>query len=196
MPISEYVGYFKQHVRDSAGVVFHNGDIYPPNYERVNAVSWVQTNDPVTVPDRLIPSDKSYRLDRAVYAIMSEWRFGKAFREHVIDPVLFRGNPVEWRNYEASYDVAELEPSSREQSTYVLEEYFIPVERFDEFMPKMRAVFNKHDVNVINVSIRHAKPDPGTLLAWAPRETFAFVVYYKQGTARPNVARSACGPAR
>ena len=53
-------------------------------------------------------------------------------------------------------------------------------------MPKMRAVFEKHDVNVINVSIRHAKPDPGTLLSWAPNETFAFVVYYKQGTSAPE----------
>ena len=186
LPITEYYTYFKQHVRDSAGVVFHNGDIYPPNYERVNAVTWSETDDPVTVPDRLIPTGKPYRLDRFVYSVMSEWPFGKGIREHVIDPFLFRGSPVEWRNYEASYDVRELEPSSRETSTYVLEEYFIPVEHLDEFVPKMRAVFQKHHVNVINVSIRHAMPDPGTLLAWAPRESFAFVVYYKQGTTTPD----------
>jgi hypothetical protein len=34
---------------------------------------------------------------------------------------------------------------------------------------------------VLNVSIRHALPDPGTLLAWAREEVFAFVVYYEQG---------------
>jgi FAD/FMN-containing dehydrogenase len=182
MPISQYYAYFKQHIRDSSAVIFHNGDIYPPHYERVNAVTWSQTNDPVTMPDRLIPTGKPYRLDRFVYWMMSEWPYGKSIREHVVDPMLFRDSPVEWRNYEASYDVRELEPSSREQSTYVLEEYFIPVEHFDDFVPKMRAVFQKHRVNVINVSIRHALADPGTLLAWAPREAFAFVVYYKQGT--------------
>jgi len=186
MPVTKYGSYFKDQVRDSAAVIFHNGDIYPPKYERVNAVTWSRTNDSVTVPDRLIPSDKSYRLDRAVYAIMSGWPGGKGFREHVVDPLLFRSSPVEWRNYEASYDVAELEPASRAKSSYVLEEYFIPVERFDDFVPKMRAVFNKHDVNVVNVSIRHAKHDPGTVLAWAPREAFAFVVYYKQGTSAPE----------
>ena len=186
MPITQYGAYFRERVRDSASVIFHNGDIYPPKYERVNAVSWTRTDDSVTVADRLIPANKSYRLDRAVYSIIADWPLGKAFREHVVDPMLFRGAPVEWRNYEASYDVAELEPSSRERGTYVLEEYFIPVERFDEFVPKMRAVFEKHDVNVVNVSIRHALPDPGTLLAWAPREAFAFVVYYKQGTTAPE----------
>jgi hypothetical protein len=46
----------------------------------------------------------------------------------------------------------------------------------------MRRVFQKHRAKVFNVSIRHALPDPGTLLAWAPEEVFALVVYYEQGT--------------
>jgi hypothetical protein len=37
-------------------------------------------------------------------------------------------------------------------------------------------------VNVVNVSIRHALADSVSLLAWAPTEVFAFVVYYKQET--------------
>jgi FAD/FMN-containing dehydrogenase len=96
--------------------------------------------------------------------------------------MLFAGNPVTWRNYEASYDTAELEPASRATSTYALEEYFVPVPRFSEFVVRMRDILQRHDVNVINVSIRHANDDPGSLLAWAKTEVFAFVLYYKQGT--------------
>ncbi len=66
----------------------------------------------------------------------------------------------------------------------MLQEYFIPVERFDEFVPRMRDILRRHDVNVINVSIRHAVADPGALLAWARGETFAFVIYYKQKTGK------------
>jgi FAD/FMN-containing dehydrogenase len=182
MPITQYRRWFAQHVRDSAGVVFHNADIYPDAYEMVNAVSYVRTDDPVTVPERLIPRDADYGVNRFAYRVISEWPFGKAIRQHVIDPLLYRGEPVSWRNHEASYDVAELEPTSRESSTYVLQEYFVPVERFDDFVPKMAHVLRKHDVNVINVSIRHALPDRGSLLAWARGEVFAFVLYYKQGT--------------
>jgi hypothetical protein len=115
--------------------------------------------------------------------MISEWPFGKAIRRRIIDPMIFAGEPVSWRNHEASYDVAELEPASRASSTYVLQEYFVPVDRFDEFVPKLRDVLHRrHRVNVINVSIRHAKPDPGSLLAWARTEVFAFVLYYEQGT--------------
>jgi FAD/FMN-containing dehydrogenase len=182
LPVTEYARYFSGRIRDSADVIFHNGDIFPDDYTTVSAVSYVRTTDSVTVPDRLIPKDRSYRLNRFVYSVISEWPFGKEIRQHVVEPLLYRGTVVEHRNYEASYDVADLEPGSRDASTYVLQEYFVPVEQFDAFVPKMAAVFRKHDVNVINVSIRHALPDPGTLLAWAPREVFAFVVYYKQGT--------------
>jgi len=64
----------------------------------------------------------------------------------------------------------------------VLQEYFVPVERFDDFVPQIRDVFQRHRVNVVNVSIRHANADPESLLAWARSEVFAFVIYYKQGT--------------
>jgi FAD/FMN-containing dehydrogenase len=191
MPVSQYRQYFVDQVRGSPTAVFHNADIYPNDYSTVNAVTYSRTDEPVTVEDRLIPR-RSYGLNQFVYWIVSEWPWGKAIRQHVVDPIVFRGEPVTWRNYEASYDVAELEPKSRKTSTYVLQEYFVPVERFDQFVPKMRDVLRRNGVNVINVSIRHAKPDPGALLAWARSEVFAFVLYYKQdndGDSRQKVAR-------
>lgn len=50
----------------------------------------------------------------------------------------------------------------------------------------MRQTLQNHGVNAIYVSIRHAKQDPGSLLAWARTEVFAFVIYYKQGTSDPD----------
>jgi FAD/FMN-containing dehydrogenase len=45
----------------------------------------------------------------------------------------------------------------------------------------MKDVLKQHKVKVANISIRHAKADPGTLLAWARGDTFALVLYYRQG---------------
>ena len=125
----------------------------------------------------VLPAESARLLDDVRAARQVGW-----LRQHVVDPLVLRGEPVSWRNCEASYDVAELEPGSRDDETYVLQEYFVPVERFDDCMPKMRRVFRTHRVNVINVSIRHALPDSVSLLSWAPNEVFAFVVYYKQET--------------
>ena len=182
MPVSEYRQHFVDHVRDLSEAVFHNGDLYPDAYTTVHAVTYTTTSDSVTIGDRLHPESASYGLHRLVYWIVSDWPFGKMFRQQIVDPFTFRGEPVTWRNYEASYDTAELEPASRATSTYVLQEYFVPIDRFDQFVLRMRDVLRRYDVNVINVSIRHARPDPGSILAWARTEVFAFVIYYKQDT--------------
>lgn len=182
MLVADYLSYFRKNVRDDSTVIFHNADIYPPAYESAHIVSYRKTNDSVTIADRLLPRDQNDFRHRAAYTMMSSWSLGKKVREYVLDPYLYRDSPVTWRNYEASYDVSELEPSSREHDSYVLQEYFVPVDSLMVFVPRMRAVFQNRNVNVVNVSIRHALPDPGTNLAWAPNEVFAFVVYYKQRT--------------
>jgi FAD/FMN-containing dehydrogenase len=192
MPVSSYLAYFRQQVRADSTAVFHNGDLYPPALETIHAVTYRRTGDPVTVADRIHPPHQHSWMHRAAYSMISEWPGGKWMRAHLLDPVIFAGQPVTWRNYEASYDVSALEPSSRARETYVLQEYFIPVDSLMAFVPRMRRVLTAHDVNTVNVSIRHALPDPGTYLAWAPNEVFAFVLYYKQRTdpaARREVGR-------
>jgi FAD/FMN-containing dehydrogenase len=182
MPISRYKDFFFTNIRNSPKAVFHNGDIYPPGFNTVRAVTWSETDKPVTNKDRLIGRNENHWLNRQLIWMTSAWPFGKWLRHHVIDPLVYLRDPVVWRNHEASYDVAELEPASRKDSTYVLQEYFVPVKRFDEFYPEMTTILNRYHVNVMNISIRYARQDPGSLLAWAKSEVFTFVLYYKQGT--------------
>jgi len=182
LPAAGYVDYFRKHVRDSRRAVFHNADLYPPRYEKVLSVSWLETERPVTEPHRLMPLRRRYPLHRYFLWAISETLSGKWRREYIIDPLFYFRSKVHWRNYEAGYDVAELEPVSRKRRTYVLQEYFVPVDRFGEFVPKLAEILQRHRVNVLNVSVRHAVRDPGSLLAWAREEVFAFVLYYKQRT--------------
>jgi FAD/FMN-containing dehydrogenase len=181
MPVTEYQRYFFDQVRENKDAIFHNGDLYPPDFETVNAITYSATEETLTTSARLI-QPRSYAVERFGFWVVSEWPLGKTFRRRVYDPLSQDDQEITWRNYEASRDAAELEPASRDSATYALEEYFIPVERFYSFVPRMREIFKRYRVNVINVSIRHARQDPGSLLAWARTEVFAFVVYYKQGT--------------
>src|SRR5512146_548322 len=194
LQVADYLNYFRRRIQPDTGVVFHNADLYPPAYEVAHAVSYVQTALPVTVPGRIQPADQASWTHRLGYRLITSGRLGKWLRQHILDPAMFRGNPVTWRNYEASYDVSELEPASRAHSTYVLQEYFVPADSLPVFVPRLRHILQSHRVNAVNVSIRHALPDPGTYLAWAPgpADVFAYVLYYKQGTgpeARQEVGR-------
>jgi SAM-dependent methyltransferase len=181
MPASSYKDFFFTTVRNDGAAVFHNADLRPP-YDHATAVTYYETDRPVTVKARLRAKGGNYWAQKLMIYLITERPWGQLYRR-LIDWARERlPNPVVWRNYEASYDVLELEPNSRKDSTYVLQEYFIPVEKFDEFRPRMAEILNRYKVNALNVSVRHAKADPGSTLAWARQEVFAFVLYHKQST--------------
>src|SRR5262249_22564124 len=186
MPLPGYRAYFEKNVHSYHDVIFHNADIFPGAFDTMRVTSYVKTDKPVTIHERLIPPNADYSTDREVLAVVSDWPGGKWIRQHIVDPWIYRGSAGEWRNYEASYDVQELEPASRKRSPYVLQEDFVPVDRLEPFVGEMTRVLNEHHVNVINVSIRHSRADPGTVLAWARSEVFSCVLYYKQGTAEAD----------
>mgnify|MGYP000473161030 CR=1 FL=1 len=179
---SKYNDFFQNTIKNDSNVIFQNGDLYPPNYDQVNNVSWKVSDKELTDTTRIRPKDENYFLASTLIEFVSWGDFGKWLRSDILDPLYLGSEKVVWRNNEASYDVAELEPISNGEQTYVLQEYFIPVNNIQSFIPKMKAIYDKFDVNVINVSIRHAHPDKESFLSWAPEEVFAFVIYYKQNT--------------
>jgi FAD/FMN-containing dehydrogenase len=182
MRADEYKSYFFRKLRDDSTIVFSSADIYPNKYNKIRSVTHRLTQKEVTIPTRIKPVKKKYTFNQVAYTVISGFPFGKWIRQHIIDPIRYRNSSVEWRNYEAVSNVEELEPKSRKKATYVLEEYFVPVDNFNRFYPEMAKILRDNNVNVINISIRNAHPDPGTLLAWAQTEVFSFVIYYKQGT--------------
>ena len=184
MDVKDYKKHFFKQIRDNKNVIFHNADIYPPDYDTARDVSWYVTDKDVTIDERIIDKNRSYWLLPKLVSFASNMPFGKKIREYIYDPLYYMSDRIAWRNWEASYDVRELGEGDRSEDTYVLHEYFIPVNNFDSFVPKMRKVFRSNEVDVLNVSIRHALPDTGSYLAWAREEVFAFVVYYHQETSK------------
>lgn len=188
MPVSKYKDFFFKNIRDSKIAVFHNADLYPPHYSRVNVVTWNLTDKPVTTKDKLAPQTALSPFDQSLLKWVADGAGGKTLRQYVVDPYRYGEQSVVWRNYEASYDVMGLEPVSREKSTYVLQEYFVPVEHFERFVSKLSDILQRNKVNVLNVSIRHALPDTESILSWSPTEVFSFVIYYEQGTEEKDKA--------
>jgi FAD/FMN-containing dehydrogenase len=188
--VNDYLTFFNENIRNNKKVIFQNGDLYPPHFDEVNNVAWIETDKELTDTIRVTPTGLDYSLEHSLLKVVSWGDFGKWTRRKIIEPYLYSDEVVAWRNREASYDVNELEPKSREESTYVLQEYFIPINNIESFIPKMKAIYDKFGVNVINVSLRHAYPDKESMLSWAPEEVIAFVIYYKQETsekAKENV---------
>lgn len=179
--LDDYPAWFGR-LHAAGDCIFHNADLLPPMFDAPVAVSWRRTDKAVTEAARLVPRGQSYGLEQNVLFAMTELPRGDLLRSKLVHPLLLSRPSVKWRNHEASLDVAELEPRTRLVSTYVLQEYFIPVRHFAAFARAMAATIRRHDAQVLNVSVRHSPADSTSLLPWAKEEVFSFVVYYKQRT--------------
>jgi FAD/FMN-containing dehydrogenase len=181
MPLQQYLPHFASQIRSNPEAIFSNGDIYPPDFQTIRSVTWYRSTKPLTSPESIRPKGASDVGSPRIIDLLAHSDCAKKLRRIAIEPLLHLSHPVVWRNNEASYDVSELPHPIHEDHTYGLREYFVPPDHFHLFVDRMRSIFARHQVNVINVSVRHALPDPGSLLAWAQQEVFAFVVYYRQG---------------
>ena len=178
--LDAYPGYFLRSVLGRKDCILHNADLLPPHFDAPVAVSWNKTGKALTEQARLSPRGQVSASNQNMIFAMTELPGGALLYREIVHPLLRAQPAVKWRNHEASLDVAELEPRTRAISTYVLQEYFIPVRHFAQYARQMAEVIRKHGAEVLNVSVRHSPADPVALLPWAKEEVFSFVVYYKQ----------------
>jgi FAD/FMN-containing dehydrogenase len=179
--LRDYPAYFERKVKAHQAILLHNADLLPPLFDEAMAVNWSVTHKPVTEAQRLVPRGLDYTLEQGVIWALTSLPNGDKLQRKVVRPALLGKPAVVWRNYEASLDAASLEPRSREASTYVLQEYFVPIRHFVSFAQHLGRIVRRHQARVLNVSVRHSPADEDAVMAWAREEVFSFVVYFKQG---------------
>ena len=179
VPIEDYPDWFREKIQSNPNALLHNADLFPDRFDYPNCVTWLRTDKPLTIQERLTPRHQPYTKAKLFLWAMTELPGGALLRGKAAS--LEDKSAVVWRNHEASLDVAQLEPASRDFSTYVLQEYFIPERHFASFARKMSNLLQSTPTGAVNVSIRHSPADRAVLMTWAGQDVFSFVIYYKQG---------------
>ncbi len=75
---------------------------------------------------------------------------------------------------------AEVYQEQNADRTDILHEYFIPEERVALFLRKARAIIPRHQVDLLNVTVRNVLEDKETFLRYADRDMFSFVMLFNQ----------------
>lgn len=60
----------------------------------------------------------------------------------------------------------------------LLQEYFVPVDKFAEFVAAMRTVLSEERLNLLNITVRYVVKDREALLAYAQEDMFALVCLF------------------
>lgn len=186
VPLDRYAQHVQQTVLVDPTAVLHNADLLPPHFDEPLCTTWRKAPEHVPLTDtaRLVERGQSYALEQNLIWSVTELPGGQTLRSSVLQPWATSKPSVKWLNREASQDVAELEPRTRAMSTYALQEYFIPAQQLPAFVRRMGEILRKHQVQALNVSIRHSPADRVSLLPWAKQDVFSLVLYHKQRTWR------------
>jgi len=194
MPLAQYRQFFMAQIAPDRNAVLHSATLHSDGYMLVRAVTHVRTTRALTQPARLARTGGDYRSERQVQDIFGGSQWGKTLRRRMLDPLFYAQDLVEWRNHQAGLDMRSLATTTADGSIHALQEYFVPMAALERFAGALRTILRRHAVNAINVSIRHAHKDPGTLLAWARTDVFAFVLYYRRERRPASATPCAAGP--
>ncbi len=133
--------------------------------------------DPKILDD--VSGENSIWLRKLVYRTSRQSNWGKQFRwamQKQIGPLLDPSKISRNSSMAAPFRTLELDAP---ETTDILQEYFVPIDKIDEFWSIYKTLLLKHQVQLINVTVRRVKPDREALVSYATDEMYAFVSYYK-----------------
>jgi FAD/FMN-containing dehydrogenase len=65
-------------------------------------------------------------------------------------------------------------------------ECFVPPGQFEPLLEELRGIILTNKVDLMNVTVRHVKPDDDTFLRYADKEMFALVMLFNQTRDKPG----------
>lgn len=131
-----------------------------------------------------VTGENSIWLRKLIYRTSRSSDWGRQFRwfmqKHVgpsLEPEQITRNSA----MAAPFRSLELNDSA---TTDVLQEYFIPTSKVDEFLAEYEKMLLENDMQLLNVTVRKVNKDTEAVVSYATADMYAFVSYYKVNKAR------------
>ncbi|GAC1483650.1 MAG: FAD-binding oxidoreductase [Ktedonobacteraceae bacterium] len=130
-------------------------------------------------PQDELNGENNIWLRKVVFQISRTGNFGKVLRweiEKQLSPLV--EPKVVSRNTAMAVPVRFLQ-NPDPQTTDILQEYFVPTEQVNKFLEEYKKLLKKHNINLLNVTIRKVNKDTNALVSYAQKDMYGLVVYYK-----------------
>ena len=182
LPVGRFVPRFREKAAGGAGMAYGRLCVAPGDSFLREAILTVFRDAPCAPGEVPAPEGVGYEaLRRAVYRAQIGSAAGKELRwkaerrlaaevsgRFVSRNQLLNGSAEVYREHNAD-------------RTDVLQEYFVPGDRFEEFLERARAIVPRHPrADLLNVTVRNVSEDRDSFLRYADRDVFAFVMLFNQ----------------
>jgi len=175
----KYVSYYKKHVSDNPNVnlVFGRLRISDKHFLEEATLNFFEK---VGTPAPNLHNEKSTEAQRLVFRGSVNSEYGKRLRwdlETGMNKV--SKNEIYSRN-ELLNDHVSLIENKDHSSTDLLQEYFIPERRFNQYIDDIKPILRHSKIDLLNITIRGVHQDNDSYLAYARENVFGFVLLFNQ----------------
>ncbi|WP_100407308.1 FAD-binding oxidoreductase [Bacillus solitudinis] len=181
---SEYTDYFKEQVLLNPDVHMHLAristasnyfleDMYVTNYYLTDKTGLEEINELkkeqyTAVTKFSLGLARNYEWGRNWF-----WDTQKTYFEKQDGTYMTRNNVMRSESKFLEYE--------NDKNTDVLQEYFIPINHFTEYIDDLRKLLEKEELNLVNITIRYVSKNDEAVLSYAKEDSFALVLLINQG---------------
>ncbi|WP_203340615.1 FAD-binding protein [Planococcus beijingensis] len=195
MPYSDYPSYFKQQVEGNPDAKMHLAriSIAPESFmDEMYTITYKSSQDQEQLDDYQNLKDENLVAVPKFFLGLSRindagknsfWKTQKIYTEKIDGNLVSRNNAMRSDSEFMEYD--------NSRKTEILQEYFVPVGQFEEYIPALKAVLEAHpDFNLLNVTIRYVEQNDNAVLSYAKEDMFSLVLLINQGTDAESVEKT------
>ncbi len=181
LSFNEFNNYFNGNILNDDSVVLHQAILYPPSFESLLNISWRKTDKPLTDDRRLQENVDEPWWESVLLTLRAKSELLHRFQKNLFDPYLYGEEAVVTRNLETSSSLRHAGFIASDDSTMAMQEYLVPVNRFEIFVFNLRDIFSRHKADIFKVLISYLPQDHGGLLAGSTAHVYSFKIIYLQG---------------
>ncbi|PLT48170.1 putative oxidoreductase [Paenibacillus pasadenensis] len=157
--------------------------------ERMYMTEYRRTGLPLESADRELKQDRAVELTRFVFGLQRKYGWGKSlswsFQER-----LFRSEQGELvtRNNAMRPESDFLEYRDAQHSD-LLQEYFVPLGRYEAFVDGLRELLREEPLNVVNITVRYMPRNGESTLSYSTQDRAALVLLINEKRSEARLAR-------
>ena len=177
VPAEQYAARFHSKVGGETGMAYGRLCVVPGEMFLKQAILTAFVKELGEIP-ALKEGLTNATLRRAIYRAQQGSPAGKELRWMAETNLGETGTAAFFSRNNLFHEAAVVYAEENDDRSDILHEYFIPIERTEQFLEQVRDIVPRHQVDLLNVTIRDVKEDKDTFLRYADRDMFGFVMLF------------------
>ncbi|WP_195576768.1 FAD-binding oxidoreductase [Paenibacillus sp. 1001270B_150601_E10] len=179
MMYTDYPKFFDEHIigNPEAALTIGRLSTAPSSYlTQMYALTMERTDEPLTPALTALEDERFVESGKFIFGLSRKWDRAKNW-SWKLQKQLYRieeGKRIS-RNNAMRNDV-EFTMYRDPQKTDLLQEYYVPVDRFVPFVDGLREILREEELNVLNITVRYVPKSYESVLSYAKKESFSLVL--------------------